>query len=158
MGGTVLTHDLQLQLHKELHINEVFCELAPLESMRIVIPLNEKQVRWVRRWQVAKIKAYAYPGRTFHGIIAANPVILVNQDMPAAFSARRHGDVPTAYDRAGKEVPLERTFEAEIQVDNPEGLLRAGMTGRTKIYAGRYPWGRLVLQSLLDLVSLDYRF
>ena len=158
LGGTVLTHDLQLQLHRQLRLNEVFCEVAPLDSMRIVIPLNEKQVRWVRKGQPVEIKTYAYPGVTLHGAIAGNPVILIGEDMPAAFSARRHGDVPTAFDRMGKEVPLERTFEAEIQVDNSQGLLREGMTGRAKIYAGRYPWGRLVLQSFLDLVSLDYRF
>jgi putative peptide zinc metalloprotease protein len=158
LGGTVLTHDLQLQLYKRLHLNEVFCEIAPLDSMRIVIPLNEKQVRWVHKGQSVEIKAYAYPGTTLHGIIVANPVILIGEDMPAAFSARRHGDVPTAFDRQGREVPLERTFEAEIQVDNHDGLLREGMTGRARIDAGRYPWGRLVLQSFLDLVSLDYRF
>ena len=78
--------------------------------------------------------------------------------MPAAFSVRRHGEVPTALGRDGKDIPLERTFEAEIQVDNRAGLLREGMTGRAKIEAGTYPWGRLVLQSFLDLVSLDYRF
>jgi len=158
LGGTVLTHDLQLQLYRRLHLNEVFCEVAPLDSMRIVIPLNEKQVRWIHKGQSVDIKAYAYPGATLHGTIAADPVILIGEDMPAAFSARRHGDVPTAFDRLGKEVPLERTFEAEIQVDNRDGLLRQGMTGRAKIEAGRYPWGRLVLQSFLDLVSLDYRF
>jgi putative peptide zinc metalloprotease protein len=158
LGGTVLTHDLRLQLHKRLHLNEIFCEIAPLDSMRIVIPLNEKQVRWVRQGQPVEIKAYAYPGATLHGTIAGDPVVLVSEDMPAAFSARRHGDVPTALDRQGREIPLERTFEAEIQVDNRAGLLRQGMTGRAKIDAGRYPWGRLVLQSFLDLVSLDYRF
>jgi putative peptide zinc metalloprotease protein len=157
-GGTVLTHDLQLELHRALHLNEVFCEVAPLDSMRIVIPLSEKQVRWVRKGQPAEIISYAYPGAAVRGTIAADPVILIGEDMPAAFSARRHGDVPTAFDRQGKEVPLERTFEAEIQVDNRGGILRQGMTGRAKIDAGRYPWGRLVLQSLLDLVSLDYRF
>ena len=157
-GGTVLTHDLNLQLYKRLHLNEVFCEVAPLDSMRIVVPLNEKQVRWVHQGQSAEIKAYAYPGTALRGVIAADPEILIGEDMPPAFSARRHGDVPTAFDRNGKEIPLERTFEAEIQVDNHEGLLREGMTGRVRIYAGRYPWGRLVLQSFLDLVSLDYRF
>jgi putative peptide zinc metalloprotease protein len=157
-GGTVLTHDLQLQLYKRIHLNEAFCEIAPLDSMRIVIPLNEKQVRWVRKGQSVEIKAYAYPGDSIHGAIASDPVLLIGEDMPAAFSARRHGDVPTAFDRQGKEIPLERTFEAEIQVDNSGGLLRQGMTGRAKIDAGRYPWGRLVLQSFLDLVSLDYRF
>jgi hypothetical protein len=112
----------------------------------------------VRKGQPVEIKAYAYPGASLRGFIAANPVLLVGQDMPAAFSARRHGDVPTAFDRSGREIPLERTFEAEIQVDNHDGLLREGMTGRAKIDAGPYPWGRLVLQSFLDLVSLDYRF
>jgi multidrug resistance efflux pump len=157
-GGTVLTHDLQLQLYKRLHLNEVFCEIAPLDSMRIVVPLNEKQVRWVHKGQSVELKSYAYPGVTLHGAIAGDPVILIGQDMPAAFSVRRHGDVPTAFDRQGKEIPLERTFEAEIQVDNHDGLLRQGMTGRARIDAGRYPWGRLILQSILDLVSLDYRF
>jgi putative peptide zinc metalloprotease protein len=157
LGGTVLTHDLQLQLYKRLNLNDLFCEVAPLDSMRIVIPLNEKQVRWVSQGQSVEIKSYAYPGTALQGTIATNPVILIGEDMPAAFSARRHGDVPTAFDRNGKEIPLERTFEAEIQVDNHAGLLRQGMTGRAKIYAGRYPWGRLVLQSFLDLVSLDYR-
>ena len=157
-GGTILTHDLQLLLYHRIHLNEVFCEVAPLDSMRIVVPLNEKQVRWVHQGQTVELKSYAYPGTTIHGSIAADPVILVAQDMPAAFSARRHGDVPTAFDRQGKEIPLERTFEAEIQVDNRDGLLREGMTGRARINAGRYPWGRLVLQSFLDLVSLDYRF
>jgi hypothetical protein len=126
--------------------------------MRIVVPLNEKQVRWVHEGQTVELKSYAYPGTTLHGVIAADPVILIGEDMPAAFSARRRGDVPTAFDRMGKEIPLERTFEAEIQVDNRDGLLRQGMTGRARINAGRYPWGRLVLQSILDLVSLDYRF
>jgi putative peptide zinc metalloprotease protein len=158
LGGTVLTHDLELLLHRQIHINEVFCEVAPLDSMRIVIPLNEKQVRWVRKGQPVEIKSYAYPGTDLHGTIAADPVILFGPDMPPAFSSRRHGDVPTALDRTGKEIPLERTFEAEIQVDNRDGILRQGMTGRAKIDAGRYPWGRLVLQSFLDLVSLDYRF
>ena len=158
LGGTVLTHDLRLRLNTHLRINEVFCEVAPLDSMRIVIPLNEKEVRWVRKGQPAEIKSYAYPGIAVHGSIAADPVILIGQDMPAAFSVRRHGDVPTAFDRTGREVPLERTFEAEIQVDNRQGLLREGMTARAKINAGRYPWGILVLQSFLDLVSLDYRF
>jgi putative peptide zinc metalloprotease protein len=158
LGGTVLTHDLKLELYRRIHLNEVFCEVAPLDSMRIIVPLNEQQVRWVRKGQSVEIKSYAYPGAAIHGVIASDPVLLIGEDMPPAFSARRQGDVPTALDRQGREVPLERTFEAEVQVDNQAGLLRRGMTGRARIDAGRYPWGRLVLQSILDLVSLDYRF
>jgi hypothetical protein len=43
-------------------------------------------------------------------------------------------------------------------VQNTGALLRPGMTGRAVIYAGKRPFGKMVLQSLLDLVSLDYRF
>jgi hypothetical protein len=32
------------------------------------------------------------------------------------------------------------------------------MTVRGKIHAGMHPWGKLVLQSILDLWSLDYRW
>ena len=46
----------------------------------------------------------------------------------------------------------DRTFDFVL------ALLRPGMTSRGKIYAGERLWGQLVLQSLLDLVSLDYRF
>ena len=53
---------------------------------------------------------------------------------------------------------LERTFEAVVQIDNKDGLLRPGMKIRAKIFTGPRPWGRLVLQSALDLLSLDFRF
>jgi hypothetical protein len=66
--------------------------------------------------------------------------------------------VPVYIDAHGKERPVERTFEAVVEVNNAEGLLRPGMTSRGKIHTGVRPWGQMVLQTLLDLVSLDYRF
>lgn len=157
-GGTVLTHDLHLKLNRGMRLNEAFCEVAPLDSMRIKIPLTEHQVRYVKKGQPVELKALAYPAATLHGVIAEDPLTIVGTDLPPAFSSRRKGDVPTAFDRQGKEVPLERTFTAEIEVDNRAGLLRQGMTGRASIATGRHLWGKLMLQSLLDLVSLDFRF
>ena len=163
--GTVLIGDKTAlnrnpeSLHgKLLRGTDLFCEIASLDPMRIKIALNEKQVRYVKTGQRVALKADAYPGRTIEGVIAGDPLMFLGKDMPAAFSARRAGDVPTGIDREGHEVPLERTFTAEIEVHNADGLLRQGMTGRAKIFTGKRPWGRLVLQSLLDLVSLDYRF
>jgi multidrug efflux pump subunit AcrA (membrane-fusion protein) len=126
--------------------------------MRIKIALNEKQVRYVEPGQRVQMKVNAYAERTFEGRIAGKPLMFVGQDMPAAFSARRSGDVPTGLDAQGREIPLERVFTAEIEVQNPDGILRPGMTGRAQIETGPRPWGKLVAQSLLDLVSLDYRF
>jgi hypothetical protein len=126
--------------------------------MTIKMALNEKQVRYVEKGQKVLLKLDAYPGRTIHGVITdLNPMFLA-RDLPAALSARRAGDVATMLDEKGRETPIERTFEAKINVENPDGFLRPGMTAHGKIYAGKRPWGKMVAQSVLDLISLDYRF
>ncbi len=156
--GTVLTHDLDKQIGKLLRSGELFCEIGSLDPMRIKMALNEKQVRYIAKGQNVEMKVDAYPGKTIRGKIAEVHPMLFAHDLPPALSARRSGDVPTAMDAHGQEVPVERTFEASIDVSNPERLLRPGMTGHGIIHAARRPWGRLVAQSILDLVSLDYRF
>jgi hypothetical protein len=100
----------------------------------------------------------AFPAEEFHGVIAGDPVMFFGSEIPAAFSARHSGDVATYTNADGKEVPIERTFEAVVEVSNAQGLLRPGMTGRGKIYAGKRPWGQMVLQTVRDLISLDFRF
>ena len=82
----------------------------------------------------------------------------MGRDLPPGLAAKRAGDVVTAVDREGHEIPIERVFQAKIQVDDPDALLRQGMTGRASIFTGRHLYGKLMIQSLLDLVSLDYRF
>lgn len=156
--GLILTRDLDHRKGTLIRSGELFCELTPLDPMRIKIPLNEKQVRYIAPGERVEFKANAFPGRTFHGTIAAAPLVPIAKNMPAAFSAKRSGDVSTFIDREGHEVPVERIFAAQIDVQNSAGLLRPGMTGRARIHAGARPFGRMVLQSLLDLVSLDYRF
>jgi putative peptide zinc metalloprotease protein len=156
--NTALTRQPSHLLGKLLKQGDLFCDLVRVDPMRIKIALNEKQVRYVEQGQRVLLKANAFADRTFEGRIASKPLMFVGENMPAAFSARRSGDVPTGFDAHGKEVPLERVFTAEIEVQNPDGILRPGMTARARIFAGRRPWGKLVAQSALDLVSLDYRF
>ena len=158
IAGTVLTRDLEKRIGLPLKMNEVLCEIASLDPMRIKVALGEKQVRYVKKGQRVELKTEAYPAKTIHGVIADDPIMFFAGELPKAFSAQRLGDVPTYTDAHGREIAIERTFEAVVEVDNREGLLRPGMTGRGKIYAGKRLWGQLVLQSLLDLVSLDYRF
>ncbi|MDB6171487.1 MAG: putative peptide zinc metalloprotease protein [Chthoniobacteraceae bacterium] len=157
-AGTVLTRELDRKTGHMLRGNELVCEIASLDPMRIKVALNEKEVRYVKKGQKVDLKVNAYPSRTFHGVIAEDPIIFFGESIPAAFSARRAGDVPVFVDAKGRDVPLERTFQAVVEVDNHEGLLRPGMTSRGKIHTGTRLWGQLVLQSLRDAISLDYRF
>lgn len=156
--GIVLTRDLQSRIGSWVRLGENFCQISPVGSTSIAIPLGEKQVRYVKQGQRVELKSNAYPDRLFTGHIAEQPLLVMGRDLPPALSEKREGDVVTGVDREGHEVPLERIFQAKIQVDDPDGLLRQGMTGRAKIYTGRHLYGKLLLQSLLDLISLDYRF
>lgn len=156
--GTVLTRDLDKTVGKLYRSGELFCTIASLNPMQIKMALTEKQVRYVEQGQKVELKVDAYPWATIHGEIAEVHPMMFARDLPAALSARRSGDVATGVNAQGQEVPLERTFEARINVDNSQGLLRPGMTGRGDIYTGRKLWGRLLFQSILDLISLDYRF
>jgi hypothetical protein len=110
-------------------------------------------VRYVKRGQRVELKTQAYPGRTIRGVIAEDPIMFFAGELPKAFSSQRLGDVPTYIDAHGRELPVSRTFEAVVEVEKPEGLIRPGMTARGKIFAGKRPWGQLVLQSMLDLIS-----
>jgi putative peptide zinc metalloprotease protein len=157
-SGTVLTRKLDLKLGTLIKGNDLFCEIAPLDPMRIKVALGERQVRYVKKHQQVRLKANAYPDKEFRGVVVDDPVMFFAEGVPAAFSARRSGDVPVYIDAQGKERAVERTFAAVVEVNNADRLLRPGMTSRAKIYAGSRAWGRMVLQSLLDLVSLDYRF
>jgi putative peptide zinc metalloprotease protein len=157
-SGTVLTRDLPQRIGKLVKAGELFCEIGSLDPMQIKMALTEKQVRYVAKGQPVVLMADAYPGKKIQGTIADVHPMVFAKDLPAALSARRSGDVPTVVDSHGQEIPLERTFEARIDVENPGGLLRPGMTGHGKIYTGKRPWGQLVWQSVLDLISLDFRF
>ncbi|MEQ1859306.1 MAG: efflux RND transporter periplasmic adaptor subunit [Chthoniobacteraceae bacterium] len=156
--GAVLTRGLDQLKGRLIKSGEIFCEIAPLDPLRIKIALSEKQVRYIDKDQRVVLKAHAFPDREFHGVIAEKPVMFFGTAIPRGFSKKYGGDVLTYTDHEGREIPVERTFEAVVVVENKEGLLRPGMTVRGKVHAGRHPWGKLVLQSLLDLLSLDYRF
>jgi putative peptide zinc metalloprotease protein len=158
IDGIVLTRELEKLRGKLMKSGELFCEVAPLDPLRIKIALSEKQVRYVDKGQRVVLKAHAYPNREFHGVIADKPVMFFGEEIPKGFSQKYGGDVLTYTNDRGKEVPVERTFEAVVEVENKGGLLRPGMTARGKIRAGYHPWGKLLVQSFLDLVSLDYRF
>jgi putative peptide zinc metalloprotease protein len=158
IDGVVLTRGIEKLKGRMVKSGELFCEIAPLDPLRIKIALGEKQVRYVDKGQRVVLKAHAFPSTEFHGVIAEKPVMFFGQEIPRGFSKKYGGDVLTYTDEKGREIPVERTFEAVVEVENKEGLLRPGMTVRGKVHAGWHPWGKLLIQSVLDLVSLDYRF
>lgn len=157
-GGLVLSRELDRLVGRRVRSGEQIAEIAPLETIRIKVPLSEKQVRYVKRGQAVELKAAAYSDQILKGTILDDPVTFLSADLPPVLSTSREGDVEAATDRDGREIPLRRTYDAVVEVQNPELLLRPGMSGRARIHAGRYPFGKLFWQSVLDLIRLDLRF
>ena len=158
-AGVVLNRDLESRAGQLLRPpNDTFCELAPLNPMQIKIPLTEQQVREVRPGQRVTLLADAFPNRKFEGVVNGEPMEMDEHNFPIAFSKQRGGDVPTIPDGTGREKLMEHTYVVTVEVQNPDNLLRYGMTTRAKIETGKRPFGKIVLQWFVDLISLDYRF
>ena len=158
-AGVVLNRDLASRVGQLLRPpNDTFCELAQLDPMQIKIPLNEQEVREVRAGHRVTLLADSFPGRKFEGVVKSDPTQLDEHNFPLAFSKQRGGDVPTVPDGTGREKLLEHTYVVTVEVQNPDNLLRYGMTTRAKIETGKRPFGKIVLQWMVDLISLDYRF
>ena len=118
ISGVVLTRDLDKLKGRLIKSGELFCEIAPLDPLRIKVPLSEKQVRYVQKGQRVVLRAAAFPSQEFHGVIADKPVMFLGNQIPPGFSANRGGDVITYIDHRGHEVPVERTFEAVVEIEN----------------------------------------
>jgi len=159
-AGVVLTKDLDQKLgHLLRPPQDGFCEIGAVNPMHIRIPLNEHEVRFVRPGNEVLLIANAYPGKRFIGKVKDEPLEMDPHNFPPGFSKERGGDVPTFHDpQTGREKLLEHTYVVTVEVDNPGGLLRYGMTMRAKISTGKELYGKMVAQYLLDLISLDYRF
>jgi hypothetical protein len=158
--GVVLTRDLSQRVGMLLRPpQDALCEIGSLDPMRIKIPLSEKEVRYIEPGNSVTLMADAYPGEKFYGKVLDQPLELDPENFPHAFSKERGGDVPTVHDPAtGREKLLEHTYVVTVELANPGGKLRYGMTMRAKIETGERPFGKIVLQWFTDLISLDYRF
>jgi len=157
--GVVLPPNVEQRVGQLLRPpDDMLCQLGSLNPMHIRVPLSEREVRLVRPGNPVTLMADAFPRRKFHGTVAGEPMALDEANFPPAFSKNRGGDVMTFTDGAGHEKLLEHTYEVTVEVENPEGQLRYGMTARARIGTGKRPFGRIALEKLTDLVSLDYRF
>jgi multidrug efflux pump subunit AcrA (membrane-fusion protein) len=98
-----------------------FAQVLDLSSAVVDVAIPQRDAALLRPGQSAAIKLDSYPQRSWH-----NAVSVVS---------------PEAEKGDG-----ERTFAARIPLSNPDAALRAGMTGRAKIFIGFRPAGYVLLR------------
>jgi len=92
-----------------------------LNSANILVSIPERDASLLAPGQLAAIKLDSYPQRTWREAVS-----VVGPQAQA-------GDG-------------ERTFAAEVPIQNADAMLRAGMTGRAKIFIGWRPAGYVLLR------------
>ncbi|HEV2386663.1 MAG TPA: efflux RND transporter periplasmic adaptor subunit [Candidatus Acidoferrales bacterium] len=127
-AGIVTTPEVEQKTGVYLQAGETFAVVADRAAFRARLLVLDRQLQFVRGGAEVKLKLRALPFDTFSG--------RVTEVLPAAASERpiderarpvRYGQDATNY------------FAVIVELPNPGGRLREGMTGYAKVYASARP-------------------
>lgn len=121
IDGVVLTPSLGERVGERLSAGMIFAEVLDLSSVLVNIDISQQDAAQIKIGQAASIKLESYPSRTLRG-----EVNFVSQEA-----------------QPGEEA---RTFAGRVLLPNEAALLRAGMTGRAKIFIGYRPAGYVLFR------------
>ncbi|MCU1312393.1 MAG: efflux transporter periplasmic adaptor subunit [Acidobacteriaceae bacterium] len=121
ISGVVMTPYLQNAAGEHLDVGAAFAQVLDLSSAVVDIAIAQADAALLRPGDAAAIKLDSYPQRSWHGVVA-----IVSPEAQA-------GDG-------------QRTFSARVVLPNADATLRAGMTGRAKVFLGYRPAGYVLLR------------
>ncbi len=121
IAGVVVTPNLQNAAGKHLDAGAPFAQVVDLNSAILQVAVPERDAVLLHSGEKAAIKLDSYPQRTWR-----NAVSVVGPEAQAGEG--------------------ERTFTAEVPIQNADAILRAGMTGKAKISIGWRPAGYVLLR------------
>lgn len=124
--GTVVTPVVEQKVGQYLNPGDLLTTIVNRGEMRARVLVHDWQLQDVREGATVRLKVRSYPLQTFRG--------RVEQILPAATLDRPPSD-PQKLERYGQE--LSNYFAVVLEISNPDGKLREGMTGTAKIY-GKY--------------------
>ena len=121
IDGRVATPHIEDFVGRSLNAGDTFAEVVDTSHASVDVAIDEVDVARLDAGEKAAVKLEGLPNRTFHA-----PVTVVS---------------PKA-DLQGNE----RFFYARIDVPNPQGMIRPGMQGRSKISTGWSPAGWVIFR------------
>jgi multidrug efflux pump subunit AcrA (membrane-fusion protein) len=111
--------------------------LARTDTMRVRIPVSEKEIGPIKVGQIVILKARGYPGETFEGVVTK-------------ISGQSEAGGVQSYGSAGP------VFVITANVANTKGLMKPGMTGRAKIYCGKWPIYKVLLWRVVRWFRVEF--
>jgi len=108
-AGVVIKRNMDPGAYVTATSSATIVTIADLEQINVIVNVAEVQMTAVHRGNAVQVAVDAYPGRTFRGVVS-----------------RMSGGVD----------PDTRTLQVEIDIPNPDHLLRPGMYARVSLAAG----------------------
>jgi multidrug resistance efflux pump len=131
IDGVILTPSMDQLAEVFLEQGDQICEIADRTRMETEIAVPEKEVAEVRIGQKVKIKAKGFPSISFYGEVAA---------------------IGQKADPGDKQnYVIVRSY-----IDNPDGLLKPGMTGKAKIYCKRSSPLRIFIRRIIRSIRTEF--
>jgi putative peptide zinc metalloprotease protein len=127
MNGVVVTSNVNQEAGRYLSAGDEFARVVDRSTMKARILVQDRELPDVQPGAPAKVKVLPFPYRTYSGH--------VDKILPAA--ALDHPVAQTVrLERLGQE--LANFVAVEMEIPNPDGSLREGMTGKAKINGARH--------------------
>ncbi len=121
INGVVTTPFVEDFAGKKLDAGDKFAEVIDTSKATVDVAVDEQDVGLLKSGMSAGVKLDSYPTRTFRGSVAVvSPRSEARED--------------------------QRMFFARVEVPNPDGNVRAGMQGRSKVMAGWRPAGYVLFR------------
>lgn len=123
-SGVVLGDDLRKMVGRRYSRGEEICRIGEIGKFLLKIDVSEREIASVRLDSAVRFKLKTVPGRVFTGRVSK-----INAE-----------PIPNQY--------AQRFYPVEVLIENPDGLLRPGMTGYARISFGRQSVGLILAEKV----------
>jgi RND family efflux transporter MFP subunit len=116
IDGVVTTPHVENMTGRRLQFGDSLAEVVDTSRAIVDVAIDDADASLLRVGEPASVKLNSFPTRVFHGdVIIVSPKGILQGE--------------------------SRVFFARVAVPNPDGAIRAGMEGRSKVRTGWYPAG-----------------
>jgi putative peptide zinc metalloprotease protein len=122
-------------LGSTLLASTLFCQIGNPVLYDAMLALDQADIPRITEHQKVEIQLVQLPGQKYRGEIEE----IANHKMDvtsAKLSSKTGGELATETDASGNERPTSTTYQARVQFDDLDLLLRQGLRGEAKIHAG----------------------
>lgn len=132
---------------------ELFCLIGEPTKMEALLVIDQADRVFISEGQKVELQLEEQPFEPLWSTleqISTRPLT----ESPRHLSNKAGGQLPTETDPSGIERPMSTSYPARVFLDNPDGLLRIGLTGQAKVHAGYRTLG----QRLWRFVTQTFNF